>query len=307
MGPTVKARQADLVGVLRPSVKPDLIHGDSVAVMQEMAREGQDFELVYLDPLYFTGEVFKTADGAVAFNDRWTSIDEYLHATTALVGAGAKLLSEAGSIVVHVNPVIAHHIRAFLDKTLGRLSFMDEIVWRYRRWPAKTRRCQRVHDTLIRYAVYPNKARWNQLYEPLAESTRATWGSGRQRAVVKDGRRVRSETSEEESKGVPIGDVWDIGIIAPSSAERTGYPTQKPEALMRRLIEAFTDPGDRILDPTCGSGTTLKAARDLGRSATGIDCGEEAIRTTEARLGITARRTTICMADGHHEKTADER
>ena len=91
-----------------------------------------------------------------------------------------------------------------------------------------------------------NKPRFVQLFEPLAPSTRATWGAGKQRAIVGgDGRRTRSSTTEEPSPGAPLGDVWDIGIIAPVAKERTGYPTQKPEALLERLILACTHPGEQ--------------------------------------------------------------
>jgi site-specific DNA-methyltransferase (adenine-specific) len=83
-----------------------------------------------------------------------------------------------------------------------------------------------------------------------------------------------------------MGDVWDIGIIAPVAKERTGYPTQKPEALLERLILALTNDGDAVLDPYCGSGTTLAVALRLGRQAIGIDVGEEAIRTCQTRLAI---------------------
>jgi site-specific DNA-methyltransferase (adenine-specific) len=81
-----------------------------------------------------------------------------------------------------------------------------------------------------------------------------------------------------------MGDVWEIGIVAPSGKERTGYPTQKPEALATRLVSALSAPGDLVLDPTMGSGTTLVAAATLGRSAIGIDRSDEAIRIATARL-----------------------
>ena len=87
-----------------------------------------------------------------------------------------------------------------------------------------------------------------------------------------------------------MGDVWDIGVIAPVSRERTGYPSQKPEALLDRLIRALTQPGDRVLDPYAGSGTTLVVAARLGRSFVGIDRSDVARETIESRLaqaGVT--------------------
>jgi len=144
-----------------------------------------------------------------------------------------------------------------------------------------------VHDVLLRWRKDPRALpRWNQTYEPLAASTLATWGTKKQRAVVgKDGRRARSSSTKETTAGVPMGDVWDIGILAPVSRERTGFPSQKPEALLARLVTALTDPGDLVLDPYTGSGTTLAVARRLGRGFVGIDDGDVAIATTKKRLG----------------------
>jgi site-specific DNA-methyltransferase (adenine-specific) len=172
------------------------------------------------------------------------------------------------------------------DELFGAECFASEIVWRYRRWPAKTPNFQRVHDVLLRYVRFAEvPARFSQLYEPLAPSTLATWGTGRQRAVVDAaGRRRRSITTPERSPGTPLGDVWDIGIIAPIAKERTGYPTQKPEALLERLISACTLPGDSILDPYLGSGTTLAVAQRLGRCGLGIDSNPRSLELTRQRL-----------------------
>jgi len=128
--------------------------------------------------------------------------------------------------------------------------------------------------------------RWNQLYEPLAPSTLKHWGTRRQLAEVdENGRRLRSTTTNEPSPGVPLGDVWEIPIIAPRARERTGYPTQKPEALLERIITACSVPGDLVLDPYMGSGTTIVVAERLGRRAIGIDSGDEAVRLASMRLG----------------------
>lgn len=92
---------------------------------------------------------------------------------------------------------------------------------------------------------------------------------------------------------MPLGDVWNIPVIAPRSKERTGYPTQKPEALLERIILLTTNPGDTVLDPCCGSGTTLAVAARLGRNAIGIDMGQEAINTTTNRLNQMGIAPTI--------------
>jgi site-specific DNA-methyltransferase (adenine-specific) len=196
------------------------------------------------------------------------------------------LLAKEGCAVVHVDPRTSHYVKVLCDEVFGEEAFASEIIWRYRRWPSKTPNFQRLHDVLLRYVRDPRVTpRFVQLFEPLAPSTRLTWGAGKQRAIVgKDGRRTRSSTTAEASPGAPLGDVWDIGIIAPMSRERTGYPTQKPEALLERLIQACTEPGDLVLDPYLGSATTLAVAARLGRTAVGIDESKVAIKVAASRL-----------------------
>ena len=141
------------------------------------------------------------------------------------------------------------------------------------------------------------KPRFTQHYEPLAPSTLATWGTKKQLALYdKTGRRRCSSSTAEASPGVPLGDVWDIGIVAPVARERTGYPTQKPEALLSRLVETLTLPGDWVLDPYVGSGTTLAVCARLSRNAIGIDDNPAAIDVTCRRLldlGIAARKSLL--------------
>src|SRR5262249_20566104 len=157
---------------------------------------------------------------------------------------------------------------------------------------SKTPNFQRVHDVLLRYVKDPDtRPRFRQLYEPLAASTVATWGKKRQRAVVDDsGRRTRSSTTRDATPGAPLGDVWDIGIVAPVARERTGYPTQKPELLLERLVEALTDPGDVVLDPYIGSGTTAAVSLKHGRQIVAVDSNAEAIEITRDRIaGLVLR------------------
>jgi site-specific DNA-methyltransferase (adenine-specific) len=222
----------------------------------------------------------------VAFDDRWTGLDEYLTALRHRVEAVRALLAPNGCAVIHVDPKTSHYAKVLCDEVFGPGCFASEIVWRYRRWPAKTPNFQRVHDVLLRYVRDPTvRPRFRQLYEPLAPSTLATWGTRKQRAVVDAaGRRRRSSLTAEPTPGTPLGDVWEIGIVAPVARERTGYPTQKPEALLTRLMLACTEPGDLVLDPYVGSGTTLAVAAGLGRRAIGIDQSPQALDVARARL-----------------------
>jgi site-specific DNA-methyltransferase (adenine-specific) len=196
------------------------------------------------------------------------------------------LLAPHGSVVVHVDPKTSHYVKVLGDEVFGDDAFASEIVWRYRRWPSKTPNFQRVHDVLLRWRKDPReKPRFNTPYEPLAASTVATWGTNKQRAVFEEGgRRARSSVTDEPTRGVPMGDVWEIGVIAPVSRERTGYPSQKPEALLERIVSALSNEGDVVLDPYAGSGTTLAVAARLGRVFVGIDASEVALETATRRL-----------------------
>lgn len=276
-----------------------LISGDNLAALSCLKEEipGQ-VTLAYLDPPFLTGrEHFhvqrtRTEEGPIlrsehrAFDDRWASLGDYLNALEPRVSAIRDLLAPHGCLVLHVDPKTSHYAKVLLDEVFGPDCFASEVIWRYRRWPSKTQNFQRVHDVMLRYVKDASTSpRFHQLYEPLAPSTQKTWGDRKQRAVTDEtGRRLRSSTTEEKSRGTPLGDVWEIGIVAPVARERTGYPTQKPEALLRRWIQACTGPGDLVLDPYMGSGTTLSVAHQLGRRSIGIDLGKEALKVTKARL-----------------------
>lgn len=277
-----------------------LVRGDNLAALELLAQEETRFALAYMDPPFLTGrehahvERTRGKQGEIvrtlkpAFDDRWDSLDDYLASLKPRIAAARDLLLPDGCLVLHVDPKTSHYLKVACDQIFGRACFASEIIWRYRRWPAKTPNFQRVHDVLLRYVKDPRVApRFTQLYEPLAPSTLATWGTKKQRAVTNtEGRRTRSSTTAEATPGAPLGDVWEIGIVAPVAKERTGYPTQKPEALMSRLVESCSKPGDWVLDVYAGSGTTATVARKLGRAAVSIDESEQALEVARRRLKV---------------------
>ena len=169
-----------------------------------------------------------------------------------------------------------------MDVIFGQGNFRNEIIWSYRRWPAKTPQWQKMHDTIFWYSNGSTWT-WNQLYEPLSKSTKKTWGSKQQVADFSTGRRKPSQTTKE-SPGAPMRAVWDIGVIAPIAKERLGYPTQKPLALLERIIKASSDEDDLILDPFAGCGTTLHAAEQLGRRWIGVDISTFAAGLVRGRI-----------------------
>jgi site-specific DNA-methyltransferase (adenine-specific) len=196
-----------------------------------------------------------------------------------------RVLRPTGTLYLHCDPHASHYLKLVLDACFGGEAFRNEIVWRYRRMPSISRDFQRFHDVLLRYTKdREGVATFNILYDELAESTVKTWGTKKQNAVYVDGKRVRSSTLDEESPGVPMGDVWDIKIIAPVSKERLGYPTQKPEALLERVVLASSNPGDVVLDPFCGCGTAVAVAERLGRKWIGIDITHLAIGLIKYRM-----------------------
>lgn len=290
-----------------------LVRGENLVAMRALAaREGASVTLAYLDPPFFTGKahvrVTRTRQGrgqilrstSPAFDDRWDSLPAYLTALRDRVAAARDLLAPHGSLVLHLDPKTSHYAKVVCDEIFGARCFVSEIVWRYRRWPSKTKNFQRVHDVLLRFVKdVHEEPRFTQLYEPLAASTRATWGVQRQRAVVGPaGVRTHSSRTADESPGAPLGDVWEIGIVGPVARERTGYPTQKPEGLLERLIQACTRPGDLVLDPYAGSGTALVVASRLGRRALGIDDSAEALSVTRQRLegaGVEASEEQVVL------------
>lgn len=271
-----------------------VLEGDNVATLRRLEER---FALAYLDPPFFSQKRYGTSDGEPAFDDRWPSLEAYIGQLDTQLRAVKPLLIPEGCIVVHVDPTVSHYVKVMGDRVFGFDSFANEIVWRYRRWPSPTRAFQWMHDVLLRWTV-SDEPRWNQPYEPLSASTIKTFKGIRQFNEKVNGKRVLHRerggvTSLDTSPGAPMADVWDIAILAQGSVERTGYPTQKPEALLARLIDACTNPGDWVLDPFCGSGTTLAVCAKRGRNAVGIDASPVAIRYTNERLAPILAQGTL--------------
>ncbi len=267
-----------------------LIHSDNFPALLDLMREGKQFTFAYSDTTFYSQRDYFTKTGEFAYSDRWSSVDDWIDSLRGPLSLVWEMLLDTGSMVVHVDPRQSHRVRGLLDSicktSRGESCFASEIVWRYRRWPTNTPNFQRVHDTLFRFVKNPRvKPVWNQLYEPLSPSTLKVWGDKRkQKAFFADGKRIKTVLTDEPSKGCAMGDVWEISNIAPRTPERTNYPTQKPEELLERLILSCTNPGDWILDPYLGSGTSLAVAQRLGRNGVGIDASDVAIRTARERL-----------------------
>lgn len=290
-----------------------LHHGDMLDVLP--ALEPGCADLIYFDPPFNSGKDYKTREGVLAYSDKW-SFDEvaaqdcyramelgrlgwavnalhdligpspamaYLAHVALCIAAIEPVLSDTGSLYLHCDPKHSHHIRLLLDAALGADTWRNTITWRYRRWPTKAHRYQRMHDDILFYARDGTHFEALYGYESLASSTLQTFGDREQVADFSTGHRKPGKT-QRKSKGPPLSDVWEVGVVAPSGHERTGYPTQKPEKLLERIILSSTKPGDTVLDPACGSGTTPAVAERLGRKWIAIDRSAPAIETTRTRL-----------------------
>ena len=197
------------------------------------------------------------------------SLAAYLTNMAARLIPIRRVLKPTGSIYLHCDSTASHYLKIIMDAVFGKDHFRNEIVWSYRRWPSKSPHFQTMHDVLLRYTKGPNFT-WNQLYEPLSPATLKRFGRKQQVADFSTGKRLPRQT-EDDSPNAPMRDVWDIGIIAPVAKERLGYPTQKPLALLKRIIRASSNRGDMVLDPFCGCGTSMHAAEALMRKWVGID------------------------------------
>ncbi len=231
LGPAPTLSPLEVAGDLEGGPRGRLIRGDNRAVMRALhpAYAGR-VDLVYLDPPFGTGGSFALSERAgsegyevPAYSDRWGSgLGAYLSTMLEQLTLMRALLSDRGSLFLHCDWHVSHYLRCLLDEVFGADCFKNEIVWRYRRWPARTRVFQRMHDVLFWYGKTPDdRHAWTPLFEPLAASTLKTWGTKRQVADFSSGRRKPSQT-DEETLGAPMSDVWDIGIIAPIARERVG-------------------------------------------------------------------------------------
>jgi len=197
-----------------------------------------------------------------------------------------RVLKPTGSIYLHCDPTASHYLKILMDAVFGGKNFRNEITWFYHKWMAGENQFQRNHDIIYFYTKSSeNIHTFNPLYVPHTEETMKRWKGHRQLVTFdEEGKRKPTMELEEKSKGVLMPDVWEISIIAPVAKERLGYPTQKPEALLKRIIKASSNEGDLILDPFCGCGTTVSVAQELNRRWIGIDITHLAITLIRHRL-----------------------
>lgn len=286
---SVQGRLADL-----PAGHGLVFEADNLPLLRGFADES--FQLIYIDPPFNTGHtqalhrrtVQRTDDASAdrlgfqgrgytttlgqrrAYADRF---DDYWAFLGPRLAEARRLLDATGTLYVHLDYREAHYAKVALDELFGRECFLNEIIWAYdfggksrRRWPAK-------HDTILVYVKDPERYH----FDSEAVDREPYMAPG----LV---------TPEKRARGKLPTDVWWHTIVPTNGGERTGYPTQKPEGVLRRIVTASSRPGNLVLDFFAGSGTTGAVCAELDRRFVLIDQNPEAVRVIEQRLGDRVER-----------------
>ena len=269
-----------------PPCEDAILLGDNLDLMPALA--GGSFQLAYLDPPFNTGrdqrrrtlstaadpEGDRSGFGGRRYRTRLLAessycdaFDDYVAFLEPRLREVRRLLTESGTLYFHIDYREAHYCKLLLDELFGRECFLNEIIWAYdygararRRWPAK-------HDTILVYVKDPGR----YFFDAEAVEREPYLAPG----LV---------TTEKAARGKLPTDVWWHTIVSPTGKEKTGYPTQKPEGVLRRIVQASTRPGDWCIDPFAGSGTLAAAATRLGRRFVLIDSNPEAVAVARERL-----------------------
>ena len=265
----------------------DIRFGDNLEILKQM--ESASVDLIYIDPPFNTGKtqprtsirtVQSEEGGRIGFQgkryitetvssqsyrDRY---DNYIEFLEPRMIEACRILKDNGSLYFHIDYREVHYCKIMLDDIFGRESFINEVIWSYdygartkKKWPAK-------HDNILFYAKDPKHYTFN--YEAI----------DRIPYLAPD-----LVGAEKAARGKTPTDVWWHTIVPTNGREKTGYPTQKPEGILRRIIATSTNPGDLVLDFFAGSGTTGAVCKQLGRDCILIDNNPDAIAIMQKRLG----------------------
>jgi len=265
-----------------------LIQGDNLFLLGSLIKEGYEemFDLIYIDPPFLsdtsyisraviTGNGDKEVINRLAFRDTWEKgLDSYLDALYGRLQLMKRLLSEQGSIFVHLDWHVSHYVKLLLDEIFLLQNFINEIVWCYGGGSGTKRHFHRKHDLILWYSK-GDKYIFNPQYRPYTIGTL-------ERGLT----RVKGDKYQLHQKGALMQDWWtDINkILSPTARENLKYPTQKPAALVKRIIAAASNPGSLVADFYCGSGTTARVCEEMERNWVAADTSSIAVQTTISRL-----------------------
>ncbi|KPJ65551.1 hypothetical protein AMJ44_09930 [candidate division WOR-1 bacterium DG_54_3] len=268
--------------------------GDNLNWMKKMPDEFVD--LCYIDPPFFSNKkyevIFNDGEEIRSFEDRWKGgIEHYVDWMRDRVFEIHRLLRETGSLYLHCDWHASHYLKVMTDQIFGSNNFRNEIIWHYQRWPAKQKNFQRMHDVILFYSKTHKLNTFNILLESLSKGTLKRWRGKKSKVEYNGDIRLVTQMTNENSPGRPADDVWDIPLLNSQAKERMGYPTQKPEILLLKIIQVSSNKGDLVFDPFCGCGTTLVVAQNLKRKWLGIDVSPTACRLMKRRLSKVTRET----------------
>jgi site-specific DNA-methyltransferase (adenine-specific) len=273
------------------AVEEGIYHGDNLQLLTGLPDSA--FTLIYFDPPFNTGKTQRRLTLAteadpegnragfggrryrsetLATRSYTDSRDDYVGWLEPRLREARRVLAADGTLYLHLDPRESHYCKVLLDQIFGRDCFLNEIVWAYdygartkRRWPAK-------HDTILVYVKDPEA----YFFDGEAVDREPYMAPGLQ-------------TAERAARGKLPTDVWWHTIVSPTGREKTGYPTQKPLGVLRRVVQASSREGDWCLDFFAGSGTLGAAALELGRRCVLCDESLEAVEVMRERLGLSVR------------------
>jgi len=238
-------------------------------------------DLIYVDPPFGPdvsayGAARPLNRGSAAVEDGVKDFIEFLRPRFCEMH---RLLARSGSLYVHLDWRFVHYVKVMLDEIFGAKQFLNEIIWSYRSGSRPGRWFARKHDSILLYA--------KQAGEHTFHCLRGGAYRTQDMKVDDQGRPFKSTRNGPiffHPNGPALTDVWEIPFLSTVSKERNGYPSQKPEALLERIIQASSNEGDCVADFFCGSGTTLAVAKRLGRRWLGCDINPQAVEVAKSRL-----------------------
>jgi site-specific DNA-methyltransferase (adenine-specific) len=214
------------------------------------------------------------------------SLFAYLVGMTLRIVEIHRVLKPTGSFYLHCDPNASHYLKLVLDAIFCSQGgdFQNEIIWSYQRWTGATRYFQSMHDVILFYTKDKKEFVFNIQYEPYSDKSKH---KAKRISKAEKGKVIEQQYTDDTSRQKAMRDVWEISYLNSQSKERLGYPTQKPEALLERIILASSNEGDVILDGFCGCGTSIAVAQRLNRNWIGIDITYQSISLILKRLEDT--------------------
>jgi len=265
-----------------PEMKTNVLYyGDNLEVMHRYI-DDDSIDLIYIDPPFFSSKQYEIIYGDAKevrmFEDRWKgNVYHYIDWMEPRLALMREKLKPSGSIYVHLDWHAVHYIKVAMDRIFGPDNFRNEIIWAYRTGGVGKRWFGRKHDNILfytksnKYTFIPQR---DKSYVPTLPEPHTP--SGKSLGIMRD--------NSGKYRYVTARDVWEIDALFRNKAERLGYPTQKPNELLDRIVKASSNPNDIVADFFCGCGTTLAVAQMLDRQWIGCDVSPTALRVVKDRL-----------------------